>query len=121
MHKVLCIKNIPRPITKKQLQSVLGLMGYYRSYIPHYADIALPLTSLTKHDAPQQLIWTKSQQIAFGKIKRRLSEAPILRTPDWNRPFILHTNASNFAAANRLVLRHIQLLDECFNLITIVV
>ena len=54
---------------------------------------------MTKHDAPQQQIWTESQQTAFDEFKRRLCEAPILRTPDWNRPSILHTDASNLAAA----------------------
>ena len=46
--KVTKIKNAPQPKTKKQVRSFLGLTGFYRRFIPNYAQIASPLTDLTK-------------------------------------------------------------------------
>ena len=55
-------------------------MGYYRLYIPHYVDIAISLTNLTKDDTPQQMIWTETEKIPFYQLNIRLCEAPVLQT-----------------------------------------
>jgi len=49
------ILQAPKPTDKKQLLSFLGLIGYYRKFIPNFAAIAVPLNDLTKKDQPNQL------------------------------------------------------------------
>ena len=90
--KVIAVKA---PKTKKQVRAFLGLTGYYRRFIPNYADTALPLTDLTRKDAPNKLVWTPHCQESFTILKNALSSSPILHSPDFQRQFILQTDASN--------------------------
>ena len=57
--------------------------------------VAAPLTDLTKKSAPTQVQWTPTCDQAFGKLKELLCSKPVLNTPDFNKPFILQTDASN--------------------------
>ena len=50
------IKNMPSPTTPKEVKQFLGLIGYYRKFIPKFSDVARPLTNLTKKDVPFE--WT---------------------------------------------------------------
>lgn len=93
--KVKRITDAPRPLTKKALRSFLGLSGYYRKFIPHYATIASPLTDMVKKNKPNQLQWEEPQQRAFHTLKYSLSTSPVLRLPDVEEEFILRTDASN--------------------------
>ena len=72
----------------------LGLTGYYRKFIPNYANIALPLTDLTRKAAPTAVAWTEECDTAFVELKHCLSRAPVLQSPDFTRQFILQTDAS---------------------------
>jgi len=89
------VKNADRPTTKTQVRSFLGLTGYFREYIPRYAEIAKPLTDLTKKGQPNIVEWTACQEESFQNLKLKMSEAPILRLPDFTKPFILQTDGSN--------------------------
>ena len=55
------IKQAPSPTTKRQLRSFLGLIGYYRAFVPNFAAVAVPLSDLTKKGAPERLIWTDTR------------------------------------------------------------
>ncbi|CAM4600550.1 unnamed protein product [Caretta caretta] len=57
--KVNAIQNWPVPKSKKQVQSFLGLAGYYRQFVPHYSQIATPLTDLTRKKQPNAVQWTE--------------------------------------------------------------
>ena len=94
-NKVDKIRNAPKPSTKKQMCSFLGLSGYYRKFIPNYASIAAPLTDATKRNEPNQITWTESRQLAFDKLKSCLTKSPILTLPDLNKQFVLRTDASD--------------------------
>ena len=83
----------PKPTDKKQLRSFLGLIGYYRKFIPNFAAIAVPLTDLTKKDQPNQLQWGEAQDRAFENFKSHFVNPPILRLPDFEEQFILQTDA----------------------------
>ena len=85
----------PTPCTKKQLRAFFGLTGYYRRFIADYANIATLLTDLTKKDTPNKIPWTSTCQQAFSNLKLALYSAPILSSPDFNRPFILQIDASD--------------------------
>ncbi|CAM4705544.1 unnamed protein product [Lepidochelys kempii] len=92
--KVDAIQKWPVPKSKKQVQSFLGLAGYYRRFVPHYSQIAAPLTDLTKKKQPNAVQWTGKCQKAFNKLKATLMSDPVLRTPDFDKPFLVTTDAS---------------------------
>lgn len=94
--KVLAVANFPRPTSIKIVRAFLGLAGYYRRFIPNYASIAAPLSDLTrKQGNHHKFEWTDECQAAFEMLKNTLSSTPVLRNPDFNRTFILQTDASN--------------------------
>ena len=92
--KLRTIEQFPQPKTKKQIQSFLGLSGYYRRFIPNYATIAVPLTNMTRKSEPEKVIWTTQCTKAFSKLKELLLSAPVMMNPDFSCPFILQTDAS---------------------------
>ena len=75
------ILQASKPADKKQLQSFLGLIGYYRKFIPNFAATAVPLTNLTKKDQPNQLKWGEAQNRALETLKSHIVNPPILRLP----------------------------------------
>ncbi|KAM0028421.1 putative nucleotidyltransferase, Ribonuclease H [Helianthus debilis subsp. tardiflorus] len=89
--KIECIKNWPTPKTVKDVRSFLGLSGYYRRFIHHYASIATPLSDLLRKD---NFVWTPIQDEAFSTLKTLLSSTPVLRLPDFSKPFTVETDAS---------------------------
>jgi hypothetical protein len=95
--KVQAVRDMTRPKTKKDLQSFLGLCNYYRNYVQAYSEIALPLTKLTKAKLPMIIEWGLEQQNAFETLKLKLCAQPVLRTPAWDRPFIVQADASDYA------------------------
>ena len=92
-NKIEKIKNAPKPETKKQMRSFLGLSYYYRKFIPNYAAIAVPLTDATKNKEPNKIQWDVSKQLAFDKLKQCLASEPILMLSDFEKLFILRTDA----------------------------
>lgn len=95
--KVEAIRNMPRPITKKEVRSIMGLASYYRDYIKNFAAIVLPLTNLTKKSVPNCIPWEREAEEAFQKLKDELVRMPSLYTPNLNKPFQLYTDASAYA------------------------
>ena len=93
--KIEKVKNFPIPKNTTQLRGYLGLVGYYRKFIQGFSTISKPLSTLLKKK--QEYIWGKDQQSAFDELKEKLICAPILRYPDFNKPFRLYTDASGIA------------------------
>ncbi|GJU76334.1 reverse transcriptase domain-containing protein [Tanacetum coccineum] len=89
------IAKIPYPTTVKGVRSFLGHAGFYRRFIQDFSKIARPMTHLLKKDAP--FMFSKDCNNAFKTLKKKLTEAPILVVPDWNLPFELMCDASDFA------------------------
>ena len=89
------IKSYPRPETKKQVRSFLGLVGYYRKFIPNFSSRAAVLTDLTRAKSPTKIKWQDIHELAFQDLKRALHRPPILKPPNWNYEFILQVDASN--------------------------
>jgi hypothetical protein len=90
--KVDCIKLWPEPSDVKQLHSFLGLAGYYRKFVCHFAIIARPLTDLLKKGV--LFVWTVVHAKAFATLKAALVDAPILALPNFSKPFQLQIDAS---------------------------
>ena len=84
-----------RPVSKKQLRSLLGLVGFYRRFIPHFASVAAPLTDLTKKGSPNTLEWGPAQQNAFIALRKVIASQPVLSLPDYSKQFLLQTDASD--------------------------
>jgi len=97
--KVKAVADLQLPQTVGDLQSALGLMGYYRKFILNYAAITEPLrrklTNKWKKDSTGSAIWTDEEKQAFFKIRDALTTTPILAHPDWTKPFEIHTDASH--------------------------
>ena len=93
--KVERIKNALPPRTRKELRSFLGLASYYRRFIRGFARIALPLTEKTSNNV--DFTWTEEMQKSFGTLKEALCTAPVLVYPDYDKPFIVSTDASSRA------------------------
>jgi transposase InsO family protein len=93
--KIEAVKNFPIPSSVKELQSFLGLSNYYRRFVDGYAEMARPLTRLLKKGTA--FTWTPECQEAMRNLKDALTQSPVLVYPDFSKPFILSTDASNFA------------------------
>ena len=106
--KVEAVQNWPEPRNVKEVRSFLGTCSYYRKYIPHFADVAAPLTNLTRKS--EKFIWSPKCQEAFENLKMLLTTAPILAYPNNEGPFILDTDASGIAIGG--VLSQIQEGEE---------
>ena len=90
------LQNWPRTLTcVKDVQQVLGVLGYQRPFIQGFADLAKPLTNLTKKGVPFE--WTDKCRNALDQLITKFTEDPELTAPDPTRQFELETNASNFA------------------------
>ena len=89
------VKTFPVPQNTKQVKSFLGMANYYRKFVKDFAQIASPLTSLLKKNVKFQ--WTLSCQKAYDTLKNALVTAPILAFPDFDKPFILSTDASEYS------------------------
>ena len=93
--KVQAVQQTPPPQTKKQVRTFLGLTGYYRRFIPDYATIAAPLSDLTRKNASAHVTWTVACEYSFQQLKTILCTSPVLQTPDFDKPFVLQTDASD--------------------------
>ncbi len=86
------VKDFPTPTTVKGVRQFVGMASYYRRFIPNFAKIAHPLHALTRKGAIFQ--WTTQCQSAFGALNTKLVDAPVLAYPNFQRDFVLETDAS---------------------------
>nr|GEU88389.1 reverse transcriptase domain-containing protein [Tanacetum cinerariifolium] len=93
--KVDVIAKLPHPTTFKGIRSFLGHAGFYRRFIQDFSKIARPMTRLLEKDT--SFIFSKECIKALQSLKKKLTEAPILVSPDWDLPFKLMCDASDFA------------------------
>lgn len=93
--KLAAIEEFPRPLTKTDIRSFLGVAGYYQHYIPNYSDIASPLTDALRKTEPQVVRWDEKKEGAFRTLQKALMSRPVLRAPDYERTFIIQCDASN--------------------------
>ena len=100
--KVQAVVDWPRPVTVSDVRSFLGFVGYYRRFIKGFSSIARPLLDLTKglesHNRKAakkiKVIWEDHHEKAFQQLKTACTDSPVLGYPDYQLPFILHTDAS---------------------------
>ncbi|GBO42798.1 Retrovirus-related Pol polyprotein from transposon 412 [Araneus ventricosus] len=96
--------KIQPPRTVKQVRRFLGLCGFYRSLIPSFAELTECLTQLNRKNVPFQ--WTPTHQEALKKLQDVFFTKPFARLPDWDKPFVLNTDASGQAISGILLQEH---------------
>ena len=98
--KLESIAKMPKPKNQKEVKQFLGLIGYYRKFVPRFADISRVLNKLTHKD--EEFKWTPECDKCFNMLKDYLQEAPILRYPDPEARYVLYTDTSKYAYAGVL-------------------
>nr|GEX83319.1 reverse transcriptase domain-containing protein [Tanacetum cinerariifolium] len=106
--KVDVITKLPRPTTVKGVRSFLGHAGFYRRFIKDFSKISRPMTHLLEKDT--SFIFSEDCIKAFQTLKQKLTEAPILIAPNWDLPFELMCDASDFAIGE--IAQWVLLLQE---------
>nr|GEU83379.1 reverse transcriptase domain-containing protein [Tanacetum cinerariifolium] len=102
--KVDVIAKLPHPTTVKGIRSFLGHVGFYRRFIQDFSKISRPMTHLLEKNTP--FVFSGDCIKAFQTLKKKLTEAPILIAPNWDLPFELMCDASDFAIGAVLGQRH---------------
>ena len=90
--KSQAVHEFPTPSNVKEVRSFVGLASYYRKFIPNFSRVAGPLHALTKKGIA--FVWTPECHSAFQQLKQLLTTAPLLVYPQFDRPFMLETDAS---------------------------
>ena len=93
--KIRAILHFPRPTNVKKVRQFLGVTSFFRRHIPEYAKKAQALHQLLRKDNP--FIWTAKTSASFEALKHSLIQAPVLKNPDFEREFIVTSDASAFA------------------------
>ncbi|RVW49138.1 Retrovirus-related Pol polyprotein from transposon 17.6 [Vitis vinifera] len=93
--KVELIVKLPSPTTVKGVRQFLGHAGFYRRFIKGFSSLSKPLCELLAKDA--KFIWDERCQNSFDQLKKFLTTTPIVRAPNWQLPFELMCDASDFA------------------------
>ena len=108
-NKLDSIKHMPVLNSGKEIKQFLGLTGYYRKFVPRFADISRPLTTLMKKDAKFE--WTSACQKSFELLKEALCGEPVLKYADTSKLYTLYTDASKFGWAGVLTQPHTTIID----------
>lgn len=97
-NKLSVMEDYPAPKTVKEVRRFLGLTGYYRRLIANYSGIAAPLSDLLKKTSGQ-FKWNPEAEAAFIQLKRALCTSPVVTNPDFEEPFRLQCDASDYSAS----------------------
>ena len=111
--KVAGVAEWPAPTNKKEVQSFLGFTNFYRRFIKDFSEHARPLFDLTRNDSKWR--WEADEQSAFDKLKRNVTSAPVLISPDTTKPFRIEADSSDFATG--AVLSQVSSEDDKWHLV----
>jgi len=99
--KLNVIQNLARPRTTTELRPALGMMSYYKAYIPNFAQAAKPLTDLTNNNTLTEIPWSSEQQQAFDYLKEAMCTSPIYHSYNVCKRFSTIFNDFYFGGKNR--------------------
>ena len=102
--KIEAVKDWPTPTNRKEVRMFIGFINFYRSFIKGFGGIAKPLHELTGEGTTFE--WTEKQQQAFDALREAVGKEPVLRMPDFSRPFHIETDASDFAIGAELYQKY---------------
>lgn len=95
------IKNYPRPTNLKTLRGFLGIMNYYKKFIPRLSELEVPLIELLRKENKWK--WDDRREQAFITIKQNFHSELLLYSPNFKLPFTLRTDASDNIVAAELI------------------
>ena len=107
--KLDTIRDMPAPRNSKEVKQFLSLVGYYRKFVPRFADLSRPLTQLTCKDKIFE--WTHECRKAFNILKQSLCVQPILKYADMSKGYTLYTDASKYGWAGVLTQAHSSIVE----------
>ena len=107
--KLDSIRDMPAPCNSKEVKQFLGLVGYYRKFVPCFAALSRPLSKLTCKDKVFE--WTQECKKAFATLKEKLCAQPILQYADTTKGYTLYTDASKYGWAGVLTQLHTTVID----------
>ncbi|XP_042012271.1 uncharacterized protein LOC121760704 [Salvia splendens] len=93
--KIVVIAKLPYPTNQKEIRAFLGHAGFYRRFIKDFTKTAQPLTRLLQNEV--EFEFSNNCKVAFQLLKDRLISSPIIRAPDWSKPFEVMCDASDYA------------------------
>ena len=96
--KIEVIEHLPLLSNVKGVRSFLGHAGFYHQFIKDFSKISKPLTHLLVKNVP--FVFTNDCLLAFERLKKALISAPIIQPPNWELPFELMCDASDFAVGS---------------------
>ena len=102
--KIQAILEMPVPVDVTGVRSFLGMIGFYRTYIENFSRIAVPLYNLTKNFVKFDM--REDEVNSFNELKQAMATAPILCHPDFDRPFVIETDASDLGLGAALLQRY---------------
>ena len=100
--KVESIVNFPKPVTKREVRSFLGLVNFYRKFVPALSIVSIPLLDCIKKFAPNFVVYTKDVEDSVQAIKTLISEHVSLSIPKEGAPFVLQTDACDYGISGIL-------------------
>lgn len=100
--RIEAMLNFPEPSTIKEARRVLGMAGWYRKFVRNFAEISAPISETLK-TSNGKFQWTNEASIAFKKLIKCLTEAPVLGTADYSLPFIIESDASDIGCGCVLI------------------
>jgi hypothetical protein len=100
--KVSAIKNFPKPLSKKQMRSFLGVLHFYNKFVPHLATHVSKLTNLLCNNMPDKIIWNENLNSCFESAVELVSNDALLFIPKKGYKFVVQTDASLIGIAGVL-------------------
>ena len=102
-------RDMPAPRNSKEVKQFLGLAGYYRKFVPCFADLSRPLAQLTCKD--RVIEWTHEWRKVFDILKQSLCAQPILKYADMSKGYTLYTDVSKYGWAGVLTQAHTSMVE----------
>jgi len=100
------ILELPSPKTHKQLMQVNGTLSYFRRFLPDFAALSASFTNLLKKSNKEKFVWTEEAEADFQRIKKIITQTPVLKLFDSNLPTELRCDCSDLGASGVLLQLH---------------
>jgi hypothetical protein len=96
--RIAAIMNLHTRTSKKEVQFFMGIINFFRRFVPDLAIMAKPIHNILNEDC--SFSWIGGIQNAFVRIKKPISSTPVLAKPDFEKDFLVYTNATEEAVSS---------------------